>query len=414
MAALKRLRGRTLSSGTLLEIVPWIAALCLFGAIGLPGQLGASQAEGSKAHWRLEKQIKNLGLDPAEILQPLQIDDTIRAWAQKKIPRGAPELIRLRILLEQLQHGDELNFEYQAGYTGSAREVFHSGRYNCLSFSILFVSMARELGLPAFYLVLDNVESYEKEGDLIVASQHITAGYGFVRDRTILEFDVGPEINYQLAEPISDLDALALFYSNRGAELLRDGKTREALEMHHIATTLGPELFQTWINRGVTERRLNDLEGAESSYLQALDVGQGNVVAYENLVALMRLKGEDNLADQMLPRLAQRKNHNPYTYLKLGDLSLRDGRVDEARRFYKRAFRLARYEAETHAAMGISALADGRREKAEQWLEKAIEIDADNDRIHELQGLLDADQRTLPDFDTMSSHREDPPIQRDR
>ncbi len=348
-----------------------------------------------------------------EILQPIQLDDAMRAWAQDHIPRGAPELIRLRILLEQLQHGDDLEFEYQAGFTGSARDVFHSGRYNCLSFSILFVSVAREMGLPAFFLMLDDVGSYEKEGDLIVASQHITAGYGFVRDRTILEFDVGPEINYQLAEPISDLDALALYYSNRGAELLREGKIRDALEMHHIATALGPDLFQTWINRGVTERRLNDLEEAENSYLQALDVGQGNVVAYENLIALMRLKGEDNLANQMLPRLAQRKNHNPYTYLNLGDFSLRDGRVEEARRFYRRAFRLARYEAETHAAMGMSALASGRRDKAQQWLDKAIEIDADNSRTHRLQGLLDSEQPLSHHIGTTSSHSNDRSVQPD-
>lgn len=394
----------------------WIrtaAVFCLLGAVGLPWIADASKKRSSRSQWRVENKIQALGLDPVEILQPIQLDDAMRAWAQDHIPRGAPELIRLRILLEQLQHGDDLEFEYQAGFTGSARDVFHSGRYNCLSFSILFVSVAREMGLPAFFLMLDDVGSYEKEGDLIVASQHITAGYGFVRDRTILEFDVGPEINYQLAEPISDLDALALYYSNRGAELLREGKIRDALEMHHIATALGPDLFQTWINRGVTERRLNDLEEAENSYLQALDVGQGNVVAYENLIALMRLKGEDNLANQMLPRLAQRKNHNPYTYLNLGDFSLRDGRVEEARRFYRRAFRLARYEAETHAAMGMSALASGRRDKAQQWLDKAIEIDADNSRTHRLQGLLDSEQPLSHHIGTTSSHSNDRSVQPD-
>lgn len=353
---------------------------------------------------RQEAQIEALGLDAEKILQPMHLDDEIRAWVEERVPRGAPEVVRLKILLDELQHSETLSFEYQAGFTGTAREVFHSNRYNCLSFSILFVSLARHLDLPALFLMLDEVESYEKEGDLIVASQHITAGYGFVRDRTILEFDVGPEINYQLAEPISDLDALALFYSNRGAEMLRDGKPVEALEMHRVATTLGPDLAQNWINLGVTQRRVNDLDGARTSYVRALEVDRHNAVAYENMIVLLRLKGEDNLADEMLPLLIQRKNHNPYTYLTLGDLSLRDGRLEDAGQFFRRAFRLARYEAETHAAMGIAALANGRLNKAQQWLTKASKIDAENERTQKLERLLST-QTPRPTSSSATSQR---------
>ncbi len=336
----------------------------------------------------LAQEIRAVGLNPEEILQPVLLDDEIRAWVAENVPRSAPEVVRLKILLESLQHSEELSFEYQGGFTGTAREVFHSGRFNCLSFSILFVSLAREMQLPAFYLMLDQMESYEKEGDLIVASQHITAGYGFVRDRTILEFDVGPEINYQLAEPISDIDALALFYSNRGAEMLRDGKPEEALKMQRIATLLGPELAPAWTNLGVTQRRLNDLSSAQESYVRALEVDRHNLAAYENMVVLLRLQGENNLADEMLPLLTRRKNRNPYTYLSLGDLSLRDGRLEDAEKFFRRAYRLARYEAETHAAMGLSALALGERNKARQWLDKAVEIDPENERTHRLQRQL--------------------------
>lgn len=336
----------------------------------------------------LADEIQAVGLDPEEILQPMRLDAEMRTWVAQKVPRSAPEVVRLKILLESLQHSGEIDFEYQAGFTGTAREVFHSGRFNCLSFSILFVSLARELGLPAFFLMLDDVERYEKEGDLIVASQHITAGYGFVRDRTILEFDVGPEINYQLAEQISDIDALALFFSNRGAEMLRDGSPSEALKMQRIATLLGPDMAPTWTNLGVTQRRLNDLEGAQESYVRALEADRHNLAAYENMIALLRLQGETHLADEMLPLLARRRNRNPYTYLTLGDLSLRDGRPLDAEKFFRRAFRLARFEAETHAAMGLSALARGEKKQAQEWLDKALKIDAGNLRTHRLQQQL--------------------------
>ena len=323
----------------------------------------------------------------------------MQGWALEQVTRSAPEGTQLKILLESLRSSEQPAFEYQAGYTGTAVEAFSSGRYNCLSFSILFVGLARALGLPAYFLNVKQVESYEKQGDLVVLTRHITAGYGGVKDRAILEFDVGAEINYLLAEPISDLDALALYYSNRGTELLRLDQRQEALKMLEIAVALGPKIAQSWVNLGVVHRRMGQAKEAEEAYLEALEVEAGNPAAYENLAALLRLQGERNAANEMLELLHRRKNRNPFTYLALGDLNMEEGRVEAAGAFYRRALRLAKDEAETHAAMGQWALAAGREDKARNWLERARNLDTHNERTSKLESRLlkhPKPQRPLP------------------
>ena len=336
----------------------------------------------------LRPAVLDAGLDPDEILRPLALEEGARSWVRSKIPRGAPEVRQLEYLLEALQFGEGMSFKYRAGHTGTVQEVFDTGEYNCLSFSMLFVALAREVGLPAYYLKVDQLEDYEREGDLVVLSRHITAGYGFVKDRTVLEFDLGPEISYNLAYPISDLDALALYYSNRGAEMLREGKADQAIEQLEISVALAPKSAQAWINLGVAHRRLGDFGGAEAAYLRAIEIEKGRPAAFHNMVILLRLRGEDDAAGEVLARLAKRKNRNPFTFLALGDLSLDEGRVDDAGRFYRRALALAKFEAEPRAAMGQWALANGQRQKAASWLERARQADAESPRVLALEKIL--------------------------
>ncbi len=336
----------------------------------------------------LAELARQRGLDPETVSSPLRLNDEMKAWARQRVSRAAPAETRLKILLESLR-STELDFLYKAGYTGTAEEVFTSGEYNCLSFSMLFVSMARELGLPAVYLDVHQIQSYTKVGDLVVVSGHITAGYGAASSRTVLEFNVGPEINYQAAVPISDLEAMALYYSNRGAELLRDGDAEQAIERLETAIALVPELAQAWINLGVAQRRSGDEAAAEQAYRTAIDLAPNTLPAYQNLSALLRLRGEEDAAGELLELLDRRGNRNPFMFLALGDSSLQEGHLAEAERFYRRALRLARDEAEPNAAMGMWALAAGMPDKARGWLRKASALDAENERTLRLRGRLD-------------------------
>lgn len=327
------------------------------------------------------RELRSRGLDPAGVVIPYGLTEEMRAWAHRLVPDGTEPEKRLETLLAGLVDPDKLKVVYEPRYTATAQEVFETRRANCLAFTSLFVGMAREIGVPAFFLNVDDVERFEKEGDLVVVSGHVSAGYGTGPEIKILDFSAAPQTGYRKVRRISDLTAIALFHSNRGGELLRTGRQEEALPWLQKAVAIDPELPGAWINYGVALRRIGDLAGAQEAYRKALEIDPQAVSAYQNLAALLRRQGRQREADDLLALSGTLGSRNPFIYLSLGDLSLAHGRVDEARRFYKRAMRLYRDSAEPYAAMGIAALASGDAGEAHRWMRKAVAIDQENRRV---------------------------------
>ncbi|HSM50177.1 MAG TPA: tetratricopeptide repeat protein [Thermoanaerobaculia bacterium] len=339
---------------------------------------------------RMAEQIRQRGVDPAEATIPFALSPEMRAWLFERVGRGGGAVERLGSLLRSLLGKDGVRLVYESGYTGTAEEVFESGRANCLSFAHLFVGMARELGMDVYFLRVRELESFTKEGDLIVASGHITAGFGPPSDRRILEFTEQPVGPYRALEELSDLSAVALFHSNRGAELLRQGELAEARRWLEIATRLDPDMPDGWVNLGVARRRLGDTAGAETAYLRALEADPTALAAYQNLGALLQRLGRAREAQDLLALVDRNRNRNPFSYLALGDLSLREGRLGEAERFYRRALWLDSSQAEIHAALGEAALARGGERDAKKYLRKGAKLDPENPRVVRLARALGA------------------------
>jgi Flp pilus assembly protein TadD len=372
MSLLSR-RGR----GVSLVLPASLAGALVVAAAGCAG--GA--AHGPAAAHELARRLRAEGIDPASIVVPFELTAEMRAWVHRVVPDSTPPDKRLDRLLSGLLDPATLQLQYEAGSTGTAREVFESHRANCLGFTNLFVGMAREVEVPAYFLDVDDIEKFEKEGDLVVESGHVTAGYGTGNTARILDFTIAPVAHYRQVRAISDVTAVALYYSNRGAELLRAGHPDEAVRWLHTAVALDPYYARGWINYGVSLRRTGDLAGAEAAYRKALEQDPQAVSAYQNLSTVLRTKGQNVEADRLIALTARLDNRNPFNFLALGDLSLAGGRLDEARRFYDKARRLDAKSAEPCAALAELALAAGEKKTARRWLDKARRIDPANHRV---------------------------------
>ncbi|MEO1368603.1 MAG: hypothetical protein AAFX50_15625, partial [Acidobacteriota bacterium] len=106
--------------------------------------------------------LRGAGVDPADVTAPMDLTPEMQAWAEERVQRGAPDEIRLKRLLRELYEADDRNFLYQEGYTATVAETFATGRYNCLSFSMLYVALARSLELEAFYLSIKRDQDFRK------------------------------------------------------------------------------------------------------------------------------------------------------------------------------------------------------------------------------------------------------------
>jgi Flp pilus assembly protein TadD len=342
---------------------------------------------------RIRIQIAERGLNPADVVLPFQVNDEMRVWVRERVQTGGEPTMRLEQLLQALLHRDGVELAYQRGYTATAEEVWTSHKANCLSFTHLYVGLAREIGLPVYYLRVSDLQSFEKDGDLVVASEHVTAAHGPPTHRHVLDFSDRPVKDYRQTEPISDLRAVALHYSNLGAHRIRDDRTDEAIELLETAVRLDPELADGWINFGVAKRRVGDLETAESFFRRALELDPTATSGYTNLASVLQRQGREAEATRVLALTDRYRSRNPFSYLALGDLALREGRLDEAGRFFRRAQRLDPESAETLAALGQWALAVGRRQAAERWLRKAEQADPAEPRVGDLARSLRAPTR---------------------
>jgi Flp pilus assembly protein TadD len=371
------------------------AALVLLSAALLAGCASGGPKSSSDP---LGDALRARGLDPSTIVNPFAVDAEMVAWARGQLLPGASERERLQALLESLVNSRGLAIEYQSDYTATAAEVFRERRANCLAFTHLVVGLARALGMDAYFLAVQDLQRFSKEGDLVIVSGHMTAGFGQANDRLVLEFTAAGTPDYHVLAEISDLAAIAKFYSNRGAHALRAGKLAEATDWLRQAVAIDPETPEGWINYGVALRRGGRTDEAEKAYRRALEVDAGATSAYHNLAALLRLRGQDQEASELLTLVDRRSNRNPFSYLSLGDLSLRFGRLEEAGRFYRRALRLGdpAADAELMAAMGMFELRAGRPAQARRWLKRARGVDPQNSRVVALERSLSSSPPSRP------------------
>ncbi|HEV7672390.1 MAG TPA: tetratricopeptide repeat protein [Thermoanaerobaculia bacterium] len=356
--------------------------LFVLGCLSLSG----CATTGSFDRTDLVRKIRDRGLDPERVVIPFEVTPEMKDWALKAAPEGLPLEIRLDRLFNAVLL--DLKPAYVGGRTTTAPVVFAERQANCLGFTSLLVGLARSIGIPTFYLAIDDIERFSRDGDLVVISNHVSAAFNTGAQTRVLDFSVAPVTSYRDARALDDLSAVGLYYSNLGAEKLRTGDLDAAIELLRTSVALAPDISGARINLGVTLRRRGDQAGAEAEYRAALEADPQASSAYQNLAALLRQRGDAGEAEELLRISEHQGTKNPYSFLSLGDLALARGRLDEARRFYRRALGLYRENAEPYAAMGQWAFAKGNRDEAKKWLKKARAIEPENDRVERLERRL--------------------------
>jgi len=311
-------RGRLLAHGT--------AAAILAMIVGPPSAAGAVPP-------------------PSTLVVPLTVDGEPAAWARAAVSDRLAPIERLRRLSHALLAGGRPIAE-QAGPTTTAAEVFRDRRANCVGYATLFVGLAREVGVATYFVLVDGLPGArgERRGNsLAVAEGHLAAAYGAGDEVRV--FDLAGETpgDRLRVRPITDLAAIAVFYSNRGVEALLDGDDEAAVAWLRAAADLEPAtLASTWVNLGVALRRTGDHEAANAAYEHALELDPEGGAAYRNLAALLALRGDTREAGALLTTAAALTGLDSLTALELARRRLLEGHVQEARGLYRRALDLSR------------------------------------------------------------------------
>lgn len=355
---------RAVKGVALMWLVPLLLASCAH--TGSVDQMAVSE-------WARE--LERRGVDPAAAVYPFSTSPDMERWVEKVLRThlGDGGLGMLGVLQDALFSAD-FDFAYDTQLTLTAAEAFATRRGNCLSFTSMFVAMARSAGIPAFLMSVRREPEVDRDGSLVVVNRHVVAGYrGASSEVHIFDFYLTTSGPYIQERTIDDLTAAAMYHVNLGGDAIRRGELDEAVRHLVIATTLAPDWAPGWVNLGVANYRQGDAGAAFADYQRALDAEPGNPSALGNLAFIYRDQGRKREAEVAL-RAAAQQTTNPFTLIAMADVEMARGRLGTAGGYLRKARRWYSDEPEVHLALGRLAERRGDQAKAERHRARAAEL----------------------------------------
>jgi len=314
-------------------------------------------------------------LDDVDVMA---LDEDMLTFLGEHVNRDHGYYLKLHELIYAIISEGSFGLEYDET-TRTAEGTFHARQGNCLSFTNMFVAMAREVGIDATFQEIEISPNWSQEGDKYVLSRHVNifidlgAGYSREVDFNIDDFRGGFE-----RHRISDRRALAHFYSNIGAEYLQKNEPLDALRYFRKALDTDSEFAPAWSNLGALYSHQGHFNYAEAAYVRALRINPQELVAISNLGQLYEYTGEEDLADWYNEQGERHRNRNPYYRYDLARDAFAATDYEAAIKHLKYSVRKEKHEDTFYFLLGLSYLQLGDEATARKWLEKAEEMAEDD------------------------------------
>lgn len=303
----------------------------------------------------------------------LAVNAEMRYFVNEQVPAALSPRARLRYLSDALVRPSLLGIEYQPGVTQSAADTFANRRGDCLSLTSLFIALAREAKLDAYFNEVSVPPSWELLSDNRSAIyKHINAvvelGNG---QREVVDFSVDIYDYRYPQKRVSDDIAAAQYYSNLGVSALHNDNYDDAYLYLRRALHLGPEEAYIWGNLGVLFRRGGYNSEAELAFSQALSLDPEESASLSNLARLYRSSGRKERAKQLEQVIASRQRDNPFWHYSRSRAAFERGDYAQALNAIKRAIRLDKNEYRFYQFAAVIFRSQGNTDKYHEYGLKA-------------------------------------------
>jgi len=326
-----------------------------------------------------------------------------------KIKNSGKRMEVLKDILFQKVRYDTLDDSYGVK---TAQETFDTGTGNCLSFSNLFIAMARYAGLEAKFQEIPTLPNWTRDGEVLFFTRHIgvsidTAGkfdqitqlkmsidndvYIFSREFTryfLLPSTLSPgapDVNPLSFHEIPDYRAFAQYYNNIGSKRLAEGKNAEAFRYYVKAIKTDPELSFAWSNLGVIYRRNKQFDAAETAYFQGFSVTRGPrdtsiLTIMSNLARLYDLRGDTEKVAFYESLVASFREKNPYYQYAAAKTAYNEALYKKSVKRFEQAIRLKDDEHLFYYGLALTSLKMGNIKKAEKNISLAIRYSRNDEK----------------------------------
>ena len=281
-----------------------------------------------------------------------------------------------------------LNLQYALAPTRSAAGTYRAQQGNCMSFTNLFVGIARHQRLAPFYVNVTDQQKWSVRDGMVVSQGHIVAGLyvkGQLRTYDFLPYEVKA---YKKFKPIDDVTAAAHYYNNLGAEALLAGDIETAGPYLTLATRIAPKFVKATNNLGVLLTRRGEVASAIEVYQKGLEIEPDDVALRTNLASLYQKQGRGVEAQALLAELDVANNTNPFYFVYQSEMALARGDSEKALELLREALRRDTEVPEVHLGFVKVFLARGDLERARYHLERALRLDATNEQARRYAVLL--------------------------
>ena len=368
-----------------------VAAVSAFPAVALAP---AERPAGTKTH------AESMASPPAGPIAPSEVvavPPALLERLQREVlaPTRSRER-RLDLLVQLLFAPGGLALEYDGSRTRTIDEAFTDHKANCLTFSLLFVTLARQAGIDAYVQETDHVLAWQGSGALY-GNGHVNVGVKVGPARKTVDIDRSVVSIRGAPRAISDERALAHFYNNRGAELMEQGRLQPARRHLDTAIRMEPAFVGAWNNLGVLHMREGAVKEAERAYATALDHKKRYAPTLSNMVNLYRHTGDAKRLAEYEKRLFDVQRRDPFHQIILALGYERSGDYAAAIEHFRRAIRLKAKEHFVYFGLARSYARLGDTRRAVDALVHARDAAGDRrdmyqtklERLRRLHGTID-------------------------
>lgn len=285
---------------------------------------------------------------------------------------------RVQRLVHMIFDEDAMHLSYDPYATQTLTETWQNRRANCLSFTLMFVTLARAAGIDARVQEVAQVVTWYEDQGAIYNIGHVNAGVNL--DGRIALVDLDRNVLYDRYGPqqIDQPRALAHFYNNRGAMRMSEGDLMQARAYFQAALAQDPAFVAGWNNLGVLDARSGNLADAERDYRTALRLKPRNAASLTNASALYRRMGDTRQAGLLARRLQQVQRSDPFVQFRLGNEAEQRRDYADAIRAYRRAISLYGTAHQFHFGLARAYFLAGDNRRASVEMSKARDLAGTN------------------------------------
>jgi Flp pilus assembly protein TadD len=316
-------------------------------------------------------------LDTGSITDPgmFELDDAMKAFVAENVDGSRAGRERMRRLLSAMVESGLMSLDYDDARTKTARQTFHDRVGNCMSFTALFVALAREADLEVTFQTVEVPPIWYADSDLVILNNHVNAlvkqNFG---SRVVVDFNVTElKGDYETRE-VSDEYALALYYNNVAMDALRKGDLEQSFRLLKKSIETYPDIAGNWANLGVIYSRSDEDDYAIAAYHKALDLDRKHRPSLTNLASIYQGRGDSERAEYHARQVRRYQDQNPYYHYYHALAAYNNGDLDTAEERLGRAIELKETEHKFYQLQGLIAERYGDRKTALESFEQALDL----------------------------------------